>query len=402
MLTLVKITMNFYHQRSRVQSHKKETTNQKILVYRSSIAIVRIINIYMWLHGIGYIEKLKRGFTNFSQLFLSFVLLFIFEGCTMYFIFDHLALMIENGKQNKESIFLLILPMIDWLLRILLYRKRKVFMFIAQKVFNKYCITFSHKVQKFCVALILIFMSNDVLDIIMYFYQSVVETGKLFGSHKNNYYFGMLRPTLSTIVYYLIMFVLYWTSMMSFVPIYFCSLCFALKNILRESRRKLVHEKNITLQHLFETYNETADLISYINHNIHSVLLSTFTVLLGSVFYYAYLIIFAESELASRQLHCYIYLVTYFTMFALMCLFASAVTNAAADFEDAILNQPIIRKNRDTDFRDVQFLLKIKGRFVGFMLLDSLVINKGLILAATGSLLTYGLMIATFNINSKQ
>lgn len=77
-----------------------------------------------------------------------------------------------------------------------------------------------------------------------------------------------------------------------------------------------------------------------------------------------------------------------------MCLFSSSVTNAAVGLEDMMLSQSIGQN------RELQFLLKVKGRFVGFTLLDSLVINKNLILSATGSLLTYGLMVATFNANS--
>lgn len=78
-----------------------------------------------------------------------------------------------------------------------------------------------------------------------------------------------------------------------------------------------------------------------------------------------------------------------------MCLFSSSVTNAAVGLEDVMLSQSVGRN------REIQFLLKVKGRFLGFTLLDSLVIDKSLILSATGSLLTYCLMVATFNANSR-
>lgn len=211
---------------------------------------------------------------------------------------------------------------------------------------------------------------------------------------ENEFYLNFFRPSISTPIYYITKFLSFWSSTLLFIPINFGSLCFSLKYILLKSTKELIRKKNMPYQYLFETYDEISKLISHVNRKMQSFLLSIFTILLLNIFYSAYNVVFTECESVSSLIYYWITIISYYIMFVLMCLFSSSVTNAAVGLEDMMLSQSIGQN------RELQFLLKVKGRFVGFTLLDSLVINKNLILSATGSLLTYGLMVATFNANS--
>lgn len=392
--------MNYFNRRSRIHSPKQLSsygyTNRD---NATSSNIIYIISIYLWIHGIGFTGSCRRNFKNSVLLLLSLFLLFIFESSRLFTLLHRLILIVYgDGKINKEFIFVYILTAVEWFLRISLFTKRKVLMLIMKRVFDKYSNIISHKTNKFKLVLIFILLTLDACTLLLYLYFSYcfINTGILDDSVETELYHKFFGPSITTLMHYIMEFVLHWSSMMLFVPLYFCSLCFALKNILIESKKKLIREKDVSYQSLFVSYDEISKLISHVNGKMQSLLLSTMFVLLGNIFFCAYVVVFTKYALACA-LYNYACIILYCTVFVMMCLFASSVTNAAVGLEDMILAQPIIQYGE----RGVRFLQKVKSGFIGFKLLDSLIIDKSLILSATGCLLTYGLMIATFNANSE-
>lgn len=388
--------MNYFNRRSRIHSPKELSSYDYInRDNATSNNILYVISIYLWIHGIGFTGSYRRNFKNSVKLLLSLFLLFIFESNRLFIISHGLILIVYGDEKiNKEFIFVYILTTVEWFLRISLFTKRKVLMFIVKRVFDKYSNIISQKTNKFKLVLIFVLLALDACTLLLYLYFSYcfIKTGILDDSVETELYHKFFGPSISTLMHYIREFVLHWSSMMLFVPLYFCSLGFVLKNILIESKKKLIREKIISYQSLFESYAEISQLISYVNEKMQSLLLSTMFVLLGNIFFCAYVVVFTKYALAYN----YVCIILYCTMFIMMCLFASGVTNAAVDLADTILSQPIIQYGE----KGVQFLQKVKTGFIGFKLLDSLIIDKNLILSATGSLLTYGLMIATFNANS--
>lgn len=87
-----------------------------------------------------------------------------------------------------------------------------------------------------------------------------------------------------------------------------------------------------------------------------------------------------------------------FIRFLVICIFASCTSKAGSELKRSIYDVEVQNNDRWKYFRLIN---KINDKFVEFKLLDSLVLDKNLILAAVRSLVTYGIIIATFNINSK-
>lgn len=393
--------MNFFNRRSRLHSPMQLPFYGYI--HRDNAIsdnIIYVISIYLWVHGIGFTGRCRRNFKNSVQLLLSFSLIFIFESNRLFTIsYDLILIVYGDGKIDKDFIFVYILTTVEWFLRFSLFAKRNVLMLMMKRVFDLYSNIISQNTKKFKLVLIFVLLSMDACTLLQYvcFCYCYIKLGILKDSVETELYkiFWGFSISTSAIINYIKEFLLHWSSMMIFVPFYFCSLCFALKNILIESKKKLIREKDISYQSLFEIHDEISQLISYVNGNMQFLLLSTMFVLLGNIFYCAYAVMFTKNALSCPSYH-YACITLYCTVFIAMCLFASSVTNAAVDLENMILARPIIHYGD----RGVQFLQKVKGGFIGFKLLDSLIIDKNLILSATGSLLTYGLMIATFNANS--
>ena len=213
------------------------------------------------------------------------------------------------------------------------------------------------------------------------------------GPDQNNSFYAISASSVPSLFYYPMLFGFRWSLMGLFIPIYFCILCFALRNILLKNKEKLICAKNSSRPCLFQRYDEISEMISFVNKNMQSFLLLNTSVLLANTFYSAYNLVFVEYPSTTRYIYYCICLFSDYFMFVAMCMFASTVSNAAVDFEEMMLAYPACLYEK----KDFLFLLKIRGRFNGFKLLDSLIIDKNLILSATGCLLTYGLMIATFS-----
>lgn len=88
----------------------------------------------------------------------------------------------------------------------------------------------------------------------------------------------------------------------------------------------------------------------------------------------------------------------YFIRFAIICLFASSTSKAGLEFKRSVYTHLVQAHER---WKSFLLVVKMNESFVEFKLLDSLVIDKNLILAAVGSIVTYGIIITTFNMNSK-
>lgn len=163
--------MSIFYRRSRVQSYTANATVNQSDTTTSDI--IRVINIYLWIHGIGFAGNFKRNFKNSVNLLLSFFLFFIFDSTTMYQILKLLTpLLFENRQSQRKLIFLLILLVMEWILRFLLLIKRKVLMLITQRVFDKYLKITTQKTLKFKLVLIFVFLSNDVFTILLNLYNS--------------------------------------------------------------------------------------------------------------------------------------------------------------------------------------------------------------------------------------
>lgn len=79
-----------------------------------------------------------------------------------------------------------------------------------------------------------------------------------------------------------------------------------------------------------------------------------------------------------------------------MCVLAESVAKSDIGVTKAIANLPF----NVTDNTNLTFKLKMQQKYVGFCLLDTFMIKKRLFVPSFGAIISYGIIIATFNSNS--
>lgn len=176
-----------------------------------------------------------------------------------------------------------------------------------------------------------------------------------------------------------------WNAMSVNTPVYFISYCYVLTQVLGEMKNQLL-KKNKNLQLFYAVYNEICDLIIYINDLFHTMLSLAFTLLLEWVYYDAYLLIF--TSIVHKLGLLFLYLTTFIRV-VLMCWFSSSVAKISEEVKNLVFCIP----------GDVTpFIFNIQNRSSKFTILDAIVIDKNLIVTFVGSLVTYGILLATFTV----
>lgn len=349
---------------------------------------------FFWLHGFSFSIKFKQTCKHIFLLVISILLFIIFEGNSFYAMASHFSIM-HNGKTDLENCVLGFILVFEEMLRISLYMTGRKHTFLTNRLLKLYSRVTSKKLTKFKYASFFILLFNDILNVnVMVTIFSEHGFSDMFTYLGNNHKYGYIPAPYSTAVFYASVFIGDWCAMTYFIPIYFCSICFILKKILHELTNKVLRRNISCLATVQHVYYKVGELISAVNQTLHISLLITFVVLLGKVFFACYKVIFKnENRIMYR-----ITPILSFARFVFMCLFASSVSNAASNFKDALYNVSF-RKN--VKWNNMEFFNKVNTDFIGFKLLDSLIIDKNLIMSSLGSLLTYGILIATFDINSK-
>lgn len=375
--------------------------NQKVHNGENSFAP---FNIYLWAHGFAFIPKFKLKFKCIATLVLIILLFITFEGNIIYIIterFKHL----HSSAKNRNHVVITFGILLEVFLRILLHVNRgKLYSLTNQMLKIYYSLTNKSLLPfKYTIFIILIFTDAGV-TVVNLKYNSGYRHDKnftLFDSeifdHKgDNYYFGCLPQPYSTPAFFMSLIISMWSFMTNFFPIYFCSFCFILKIILQTFTKRVVDINKIDLHYFHHTYRDIFNLVSSLNQTLHTMILVTFIVLFGKIFHACYAIMFYLQTSSSKFVYFIFQLVHSSVHFAAMCLFSSAVTNSAQELKHTA-NDVAINSSRKAE---ILFIInKLNTDVIGFKLLDSLVIDKSLLLAAIGNLLTYGILIATFNIN---
>jgi hypothetical protein len=144
-------------------------------------------------------------------------------------------------------------------------------------------------------------------------------------------------------------------------------------------------------------YNEITDIAKTANEIFSPVIFAVLVECLTHVFYQSLNLFFAESR--SRWYLAYIvsYAIFNYARFVVICASVSSVTNMALDAKYEI------QELSDSAFNGKleQNVAKLNQHYPAFALLDSNIIDKSFVLSASGILLTYGVMIATFSESSK-
>lgn len=349
-------------------------------------------NIYLWLHFVGFTTKVHFSRSSFRLILISVILCVLNEGLTAIIILSKL-LQLNEVMQNRQNTIELVSEIGELYVRILVIMKRRHLLSIAEKVAEIYVDGTKKNLIKFKKTIIIVLFISEgyyyVRGILKFldadFHMNYLEDG---------FYFDFIKSRYASTLNYVCTELHYKNMLSPFVLYYFSGICYILKHILINFKEKLIITWNVNLSSLSIEYNRIMRIISLINKIMHNMLATSIFILIVWVFYASYIVLFTNPDSLPKRISIIMLLVVAFIQFSSACIFGSSVIEAVNDVNDAILDLPL----RVTQCESLNLFLKANRKFDGFTLFGRIVIDKILILSTLGSLLTYGILIATFNV----
>lgn len=338
--------------------------------YRRAKSNFAPLNIHLWVHFIAFEDGFKFNKKHALKYFVSVLMTINFEITSFFYIYITIQKSYQSTLSiNKEEIILILAYVFNIYLRILLYMNRKKFSVINCKLMKLYHMISERKLLVMRYRLFLILIIDELINIILFMGEST--------------YISFTANSM----YYALKFVFNWSLMTNSLYIYFCLYCYMINKVF-SAFTKLLRQKNIEVENSHFVYNEITKVISSVNGIFHTMLFLTFAVLLAWIFVDSYHLIFMKQK-TSIEASCHsLYIIMNFLRITLICLYSSSVAKSAAVVKDNILNiSPVI----------TPFIIRISNKFIGFTLLDTIVIGKSLVITCIGSLVTYGMLLATFH-----
>lgn len=346
--------------------------------------------IYLWLHFVGFTTKVHFSRSNFRFIFISVILCVLNEGLTAIIILPKL-LQLNEVTQNRQNTIELVSEIGELYVRILVIMKRRHLLSIVEKVAEIYVNGTKKNLIKFeRTIIIVLFMSEG------YYYVRGILKYLDADFHMNylgdRFYFDFIKSRYASTLTYVCTELHHKNMLSPFVLYYFSGICYVLKHILMNFKEKLIITWNVNLSSLSIEYNRIMRIISSINKIMHNMLATSIFILIVWVFYASYIVLFTNPDSLPKRISIIMLLVIAFIQFSIACIFGSSVIEAVNDVNDAILDF------RVTQCESLNLFLRANRKFDGFTLFGRIVIDKILILSTLGSLLTYGILIATFNV----
>lgn len=354
------------------------------------------INMYLWIHFIGFSGGLRCKRKEVISTMVSFLFAVINEGLYLHALFSTLKSITLSSTINKTEVIMTIMLLLEICVRILFYHKRKYFNILTRRIGKIYVKVAKGDIINFKFKLSLILLISDFYLIILLTLKFIEMDPK----HRakdigDDFYFGLLSNPHSSRIFCLTMFIMNWNSMFGIIPVYFSCYCFILTDILVKVKRNISNRMCYEFDSFTLIYNEITNLISLVNKTFHVLLTISFCELLLWIFYEFYLLIFTKIFSQVGIIYRFMFLISCMLRFAIACICASGVTKAAEELKNILYKLP----QNVPLCKSFPFLLSVHDKFVGFKLLDTFTIGKSLILSSAGSLVTYGIMIATFHVN---
>lgn len=379
----------------RCKNHIHQTAAQRLVVYNNIERSFSPFNIYLWIHLIGYTEKFRYPMCEMFMKVtaISIILTIILEGLQLYVI---IGKFLYRNTYSKTFYMRNIFLMCEMILRFLVIVKRRQFPILIRRLAKTYSIIVStNNTLNFKFNLWLILLLDDFMVIAITLLGFAKITPHLLGYLGDNYYFFFIPPPYSTPVFYMHSFISNMTCLSSTIPIYFCCICYVLKNILLEFKN-LIQQQRLDVAYLSGIHNKILKTISSVKKMFHSILSLTLAISLTWIFYESYILIFIKISSGYEKAYRSLYLIFYCIKFISMCVFAASITETATDIKQLISKYPL-----DTcPWKNIHWILSVDERFYLFVLFDKIVVDKSLILSAAAALLTYGVIFTTFYTNT--
>lgn len=201
-----------------------------------------------------------------------------------------------------------------------------------------------------------------------------------------------------TVVYIqLVWFVTALPSIFAIYVFFICSLYVdTLSNFVNKTLDKHIKAdpKKILLK-----YDEITKAFFKINETLHVVLLLVCCHILLNSFYSIYISVFGMQNVSNKVPQTVLVLIWSFGTFSFMCVSVSDISDRFGAARNA-LHRLLLGGKR---LENLSLALKLcEDDIMGFVILDTIYINRSLIVKAFGTMLTYGIMMATLGRTSSQ
>lgn len=334
---------------------------------------ISLMNVYLWIHGVGFTEIFswkKKSLLNWT---FSIFLLFLFDGLTLYGVANNF----KNGLERKD-IFFSLLVLSQLLIRFQMSFKRIKMQSIYQLIVDLYARISRRKQLNLKIKLLTVLILYDSLMI-----------GVIYIIYKIFY----PRIPLYQKIYDL---PFMWGSVSSAMSIYFCILCYILTELLKEFKN-LCTERPYDIKYHFHAFTEITTLIEMVNSSFHNLILTLLVSSWWWLFHELYRLVFTynlfDVEVTFRLLESFLNAMR----FGSVCFFASSMKNTASKIKEVVYELQI----KATDWESQRLAWKLRDTDISFKFFNSIPIDANLVISSMQSFMTYGILIATFNLTCK-
>ena len=329
-----------------------------------------IINVYLWIHGVGFTEPFSWKKLQFVKWIISILISICFDGFTLYGI----GCTFMKDFQRKDFFFSLLMTA-QLFIRFQIYLNRRKMYHVFRKTVEISSRFAKIKALNLSQKVIAVLLLNDAVILgVIYI---------LFASSYARYDFFQKTYDL----------VFMWSIVSSALSMYFCVIFHILTQLFREFK-KICKEKASEIPYLFDTFNEITKLVEFVNSSFHNLILNLFLSSWWWLFHELFHLIFVPkklyySEIIFRLLESFLNIMR----FGSVCFFASSMKNSASKIKGAIYDLPI----KVMDWENIRLALKLRDTDIDFKLFNTISIDVSLIITSIGCFVTYGIFVATMN-----
>ena len=362
-------------------------------VTKSIQEIMKLLDTYLCLHGLTCMAKFKWTCKNFVLFCVSKLFIVINVINHIFFLFIRCLALLKSSHSGRDYIIFVTISLMEFFLMLLFFSKRSELKDLIRFMVKIYPITKSHSILKIKKVIILMLLLNDIFILLI----SFSYIGDKI-SEQNFEYLKELKisPHFFSILHACI-FMDMWGYITPYIPIYFCCFCYVFRKIILELNEKFSKQALVKFDLIDEMYKKVLLLNTNINKTFHTMVFTTILIISGRLLYHTYSIVFSRSFMGSVNLvYRFANIVFSLTRFLIICVFAASVSAAANEFKNSVHDVPMKMNER---WKYLRVAMKMNENFIGFKLLDSVKVDKSLFIALLGSLMSYGIIIATFNVN---
>lgn len=343
------------------------------------------LNIYLWMHGVGFSNKFRWVRKNILTFVLSSVCAFISIACEVY---DTFAAFYASEHISKFQVIVATISFVNVLQRVILYTRRRKLNWLIRRISVLYVTQAECNQTCWKMRLSVILLMFDSLYLVSFLTINYILRLDYF---YRKFPYGIIPPPHGWRVYKLFNFLIYWTNTNPSITFYFCYVCVVLKQTFDTLKQKLKRDMNVNDHHMVQIISNVINLSSQINNVFHQLLttsfLSIFLLLLLTFHYILY-------NGINVTIGIFLFLPSF--CYAL-CLFSICIISSTITKEIIEIKEHLQTRNIETT-EHIRFLIDETAKFKGFTLCDSTPIDNKLLLSGVQAFFTYSVFLAILNI----